>query len=192
MNNNQIKFRNNFMFFFIIVLFNCFELSYADNIGVVSSHGILMTVGWVVFASTGILLVRYYSHFGRIVYIIHIVFAILVQLISIAGFLILFGYYFGWTWVATNSNLAFAHSIFGITAIAISLLQIISGIMHCRDRCDNHYISRYFHRFGGILAFVLASLLLFLLSVLYYFIIRSDWSEIGHLFMFKRVDHLET
>ena len=156
---SNLKNNRHFLPLFIAVLFNCFGFSHADNIAVVSAHGLLMTVGWIVFGSTGILLIRYYTHLGRIVYTIHIVFAILVLMTSIAAILLMLGYYFSWQWVPYNgkNNLAFAHSVIGMTAVGFALLQILSGFIHVRDKADRHWIARYLHRFGGIIAFILAS-----------------------------------
>ena len=108
------------------------RLSNAESYQEVSAHGCLMTIAWIIFASTGILLVRYYSNYGRLIYAIHILFSILVQLASLAGFFIIFGLFFKWSWLTTVNNelndfnykLGLAHSIFGITAILISILQV--------------------------------------------------------------------
>jgi hypothetical protein len=64
-----------------------------------------MTIAWISFASTGILMIRYYTHLGRPIYILHILFSILVQLASIASFLTLIGYYLSWSWVSINTKL---------------------------------------------------------------------------------------
>lgn len=156
------------MLFYLIVLviFNCMKLSSAiENNEVIAAHGCLMTIAWVIFASNGILLIRYYSHLSRLIYVIHVIFAVLVQLASIAGFLIILGYYFKWKWIgvhdinfANNYKLGLAHSIFGITAISVALLQIISALMHVRDKSKKHYIAKYIHRFGGAVSFGLASI----------------------------------
>ena len=64
-----------------------------------------MTIAWITFASTGILMIRYYTHLGRPIYILHILFSILVQLASIGSFLTLIGYYLSWSWVSINTKI---------------------------------------------------------------------------------------
>ena len=80
-----------------------------------------MTITWILFASTSLLIQRYYKHLPFSIQL-HVALGISIPLLSFAALMtILFGY-------ANNSwpiwSYPLAHSIFGIVAIGFSFLQV--------------------------------------------------------------------
>lgn len=95
------------------------------------AHGCLMVIAWIFFASTGILLARNYKYLFpnaklcglEFWFVIHRPFMIIVSLISITAFIVILSE-LDWKWVTTDEPLNFAHSIFGIVAIGLPIIQV--------------------------------------------------------------------
>jgi hypothetical protein len=84
-----------------------------------------MILAWVLFASTSLLIQRYFKHLTFHIPL-HIFFGVFIPLISLGAFFtILFGFAKG-TWVTITDPYTFAHSIFGILAIGLSIFQVFS------------------------------------------------------------------
>jgi hypothetical protein len=91
-----------------------------------------MVIAWILLASTGILIARYFKDlmpnteiFGvKIWFIIHRPIMILVTAISITAFIVILAG-LEWKWVSPDDKLEFTHSIFGIVTISVSILQVI-------------------------------------------------------------------
>ena len=90
-----------------------------------------MVIAWMFFASTGILFARYYKFFLPNVKLLkvqfwfnaHRSFMFIVPVLSIISFLIILSKE-KWKWIPIESKASFAHSIFGIVAIGLSVLQV--------------------------------------------------------------------
>ena len=90
-----------------------------------------MVIAWILFASTGVLTARYYKFLGpnsdicglKLWFILHRSFMLLATVLSIAGFVIIFAQ-LNWNWVSMTDGKVFLHSIFGIVAIVIAVIQV--------------------------------------------------------------------
>jgi hypothetical protein len=90
-----------------------------------------MIIAWMVFASTGIIIARYYKFIlpnakpcdVQFWFFLHRPLMVCVPIISVAAFIIILAN-LDWTWVETENTIMFAHSIFGIVAIGLSLIQV--------------------------------------------------------------------
>ena len=93
--------------------------------------GCLMVIAWVLFATTGILIARYYRFLApnseicgvSLWFVLHRLIMLVSTSLSIAGFLIILSQ-LNWNWVSMNNKYIFSQSIFGIVAIGISVLQV--------------------------------------------------------------------
>lgn len=110
---------------------------------------------------------------------IHRPFMILIVIVELVAFLVILSS-LDWSWVETDEKVNFVHSIFGITTIGLSIIQVIIQIIivHCislllllfvcfcqvsvaffrpHPGTPKRYIFNYFHRSVGLSAFVLSS-----------------------------------
>ena len=95
------------------------------------AHGCLMVIAWILFASTGILVARYYKHLlpskmycgVKFWFVLHRPIMISVPVLSLIAFLVILSD-LDWQWVETSEQLNFAHSIFGIVTISLSIIQV--------------------------------------------------------------------
>ena len=97
------------------------------------AHGCFMIIAWVLFASTGIILARYYKFIfkeqklfnSKFWFTLHYVLMILATMITLISFLIILSD-LNWKWKSDKKSLEFAHSIFGIIAITFSIIQVLA------------------------------------------------------------------
>ena len=90
-----------------------------------------MVIAWVLFATTGILIARYYKFLASnsemcgvsLWFFLHRPMMLIATSLSVAGFVIILSQ-LNWNWVSMNNKYAFSHSICGIVAIGISVLQV--------------------------------------------------------------------
>ena len=90
-----------------------------------------MVIAWIFCASTGILFARYYKFIFPTVkwfnlqfwFNIHRPVMIFVPILSIIAFIVILAD-LGWKWVDIESKVGFAHSIFGIVVIGLSVIQV--------------------------------------------------------------------
>jgi hypothetical protein len=96
-----------------------------------------MIIAWMMLASTGIFVARYFKFmladvtFCKIKFwfLLHRPLMICVTLISIASFIIIL-WGVEWKWVDPDESVIFAHSIFGTVTIGLAIIQvIISGLI---------------------------------------------------------------
>ncbi len=86
----------------------------------------------MMFASTGILVARYFKFMLPDVklckikfwFLLHRPLMVCVTLISIASFIIIL-WGVEWKWVDPDESVIFAHSIFGIVTIGLAIIQVI-------------------------------------------------------------------
>jgi hypothetical protein len=91
-----------------------------------------MVIAWMGFASTGILIARYFKFIFQnrnifkmqIWFAIHFPLMVSVPIISLVSFLIILSYV-NWQWLqVTDSTVMFVHSIFGIFTLGLSFIQV--------------------------------------------------------------------
>jgi hypothetical protein len=91
-----------------------------------------MIISWMLFASTGILIARYFKFMLPnfklcnldFWFILHRPIMISVTIISVLGFISIL-WHSNWQWVSlSNSVIVFVHSIFGIVTICLSIVQV--------------------------------------------------------------------
>jgi hypothetical protein len=107
-----------------------------------------MVIAWILLASTGILFARYFKFLlpkkelcgVKFWFLMHRPVMILATALTITGFIIILSQ-LNWQWVPPEDNLEFAHSVFGIIAVAVSVFQVI--FLKINIQCLNN--SCFFH-----------------------------------------------
>lgn len=95
------------------------------------AHGCLMVIAWMLFASTGIFIARYYKFLlptkkvcgGQVWFALHRPIMVSVLLLSIISLIVILADQ-EWKWIETTETLNFTHSIFGMAAIGLAFLQV--------------------------------------------------------------------
>jgi len=95
------------------------------------AHAIIMAFSWMLFASTGIIIARYFKFMlpekkllgTKIWFTIHRPLMVFTCTLSIIALLIILAY-LDWKWIKTSEPVNFAHSIFGIVTISLSFFQV--------------------------------------------------------------------
>ena len=89
-------------------------------------------------------------------FMIHRLFMLSVPLISVASFIVIFAD-LDWKWVEKSEPVNFAHSIIGIIAIALSIVQVFIAFFRCAPNHPKRFVFNVFHRSIGLLTLVLSS-----------------------------------
>lgn len=109
-----------------------FTADSSSNLAKIQVHGCLMVVAWLGFATTGIILARYYKFLlpkfklgkNRLWFILHQSIMILVVVCNIVSLFVILAH-LEFKWVDSSiSQMTFVHSIFGIIAIALAVIQV--------------------------------------------------------------------
>ena len=90
-----------------------------------------MTTAWLLFASFGIFLARYFKYImpGKKIFdlavwfVLHRAIMIAVTLVSVGAFIAILADV-GWNWIEIDEPLAFSHSIVGIVTVGLSIIQV--------------------------------------------------------------------
>jgi hypothetical protein len=139
------------------------------------AHGTVMIFGWIVFASTGVLLARYgrvlrfgdkTKLFGADIWFqMHRSILILAAITTLVGLVIVLTKGDNEA-VSRNrdQNRLTAHQVFGYIIIASVLLQVGMGIFRCTPQSPFRYIFNWIHRSVGTSAFVFSILNFFLVA----------------------------
>ncbi|CAF0731318.1 unnamed protein product [Brachionus calyciflorus] len=133
------------------------------------AHANLMIIAWIFLASSGIIIARYYDYIFKNINwfkikfskMLHILLMIFVPILSIISFFVILSDN-NWKWVERNAGLKFAHSIVGIIAVSLSVIQPAFGFLNIKIKQKIlAKIIRYIHRVIGFIAFVLATISLY-------------------------------
>lgn len=131
------------------------------------AHACLMVFGWMVLASTGITIARYYrdtfSHITpKFWFFLHQPLMMTVTTTSVIAFLLILSQ-LNWSWVSrSDGTVEFVHSIFGILAIIFAIMQVTFGLLRPSSNSQYRFIFNNVHRATGISAFLCAITSLFL------------------------------
>jgi hypothetical protein len=128
-----------------------------------------MIFTWILFASTGIILARYFKPAwptqkicGKAIWFaVHRALMTSVALLTITAFILILVYKKG-KWVSQDTQLEFAHSIFGIIAICFTFIQPIMALFRCTPDAPNRFIFNYAHRIIGFSTLILSTVAIFL------------------------------
>jgi hypothetical protein len=131
------------------------------------AHGILMMFAWMVFASFGMLMPRYFkpawpktTWFGKKIWFqIHQPVMILVLLLTAAGFIIIFVEAGGYSQLPSPTV---AHPPLGIIVMALVVINPIMAIFRPEPNAKNRPIFNVLHFLVGLLAHLCAVVTLFL------------------------------
>lgn len=145
------------------------DASDSPRISLAKAHGIIMIFAWILFASTGILIARYFKPSwpeqkvcGKAIWFaIHRPVMISVVVLTIIGFILILVYTKG-TWVPKSLAREFAHSIIGIITIIFAISQPIMALFRCTPDAENRFIFNYAHRFVGLTALLLSIVAIFI------------------------------
>lgn len=136
------------------------------------AHGIIMVFAWIFFASTGILISRYFktSWANSLVcgeaawFAGHRFLLSTTTILTILGFLFILVACQG-IWVAPTDEIKhYIHSITGVIVISFAFFQPFIALFRCKPNSKFRFIYNYIHGFIGFSAFILSIVTLFLAS----------------------------
>lgn len=139
------------------------------------THSCLMIFAWVLFASVGLLMPRYYKYIckpakvcgSHVWFILHFSLMIIVALFNIIALLVILSD-LNWKWISTTRPLHFTHSVFGMMAMGLIFLQLLLGTIQTKFRKDSKLrkASQITHSTIGAIALVFSVVAMFLGSVM--------------------------
>ncbi|CAF2011787.1 unnamed protein product [Rotaria magnacalcarata] len=139
-----------------------------------NAHGTVMVIGWMVFASTGILFARYGRslHIGNkqnflgesIWFQVHRLILFLATMATLLGFLLILAEVNG-EWIRSKEGLTFVHSVLGGIIVCCALLQASMALFRCHPDSTFRFVFNWCHRATGLLAFFLSIPTIFVIIV---------------------------
>lgn len=132
-------------------------------------HASLAIISWILFASTGIIVARYFKGLYEnlkpckvnVWFFLHRPIMIMVALLSVVSFAFILSYK-NWKWIPSLNKKAFIHSLCGIFTLILLWIQPFLALL----RCDKDHPSRFLfngaHFLIGISAFTLSIITIFL------------------------------
>lgn len=144
----------------------------SENLDYLKAHGIIMTVVWVLLASTGVFLARYFKSTWakhslcgeRVWFALHRLSMSLTTVLTLLGFIFIFKHKKG-TWV--DDDQSSKHAILGAIVTVLSFIQPFTALFRCHVDGRYRFIFNYFHAFLGTIAFSLSTATILLAT--YYF-----------------------
>ena len=135
------------------------------------AHGILMVFAWMFFASTGILMSRYFkkSWSGLVCgkagwFAGHRLLMSMVTVLTTLGFLFIL-VAMGGTWpTSTEETKHYIHTITGAMVIGFAFFQPFIALFRCEPDSRYRFIYNYLHGFFGYSALILSIVTIFLAS----------------------------
>ncbi|CAF1266842.1 unnamed protein product [Adineta ricciae] len=138
-------------------------------------HGLVMVIGLMIFASTGVLFARYGRsiRFGNrrqllgkaIWFQIHRFLLSISSVLTLLGFLLILVRKGGqWANLVTSDIRAFIHSIFGGIIVCCTMVQVWLALYRCHPQSRYRYIFDWSHRIVGLTVFILVIPTIFLIS----------------------------
>jgi len=133
------------------------------------AHGILMIFAWIVCASTGILVARYFKRTWSnrkicnkaIWFAIHRTLMACVAVLTVISFILILIYKQG-QWASKLHQGEYAHSIIGIIVISFAFVQPFIALFRCNPQDHYRFLFNYLHAFLGFTAFILSIAAIFL------------------------------
>jgi hypothetical protein len=149
------------------------------------AHGIIMIFTWIVLASTGILVARYFkrSWSGRKIcdkavwFAIHRTIMTGVALLTLIAFVLILVYKKG-QWISQKNQREFTHSIIGIIVISFAIIQPFMALFRCNPDDRYRFIYNYLHATVGFSAFILsiAAIFLAMFFTQFNFQLNKEWA----------------
>lgn len=141
------------------------------------AHGIIMVFAWILLASTGIVISRYFKNAwtnslicGKAAWFAgHRFLMSLTAILTMLGFLFILVVMQG-TWVdKSDGKRAYAHSITGVIVISLAFFQPFIALFRCEPDSRYRSIFNYVHGFVGFSSYILAITTLFLATYFHLF-----------------------
>lgn len=147
------------------------------------AHGIIMVFAWIFFASTGILMSRYFKKSwsglfcGEAPWFAgHRFFMSIVTVLTIIGFLFVL-VALGGTWPpSTAETKHFIHTVTGAMVIGFAFFQPFIALFRCKPDSHYRFIYNYLHGFFGYSALILSIVTIFLAS--FFRLFKNDGGRI--------------
>ena len=148
----------------------------SEDLTFLQVHGIIMIFTWILIASTGALISRYFKNSwtdnlicGKAAW-----FAVHRFLMSIAAVLTTIGFLFilvftQGTWVDQGLTRPFVHSITGVLVISLAFFQPFTALFRCEPDSRYRFIFNYIHAFLGFSTLILSITTLFLATYFHIF-----------------------
>lgn len=144
------------------------DLTYTARYPLVKAHGILMIIGWMMCASTALILAKYYKPMWpnnricgvKVWFANHRGLMIVSLFATVIAFIIIFVHCDGYSKMPDLP--AKAHPILGIITTILCVLNPLIAICKCSEKSDKRPIFNWIHWFIGTCATVLATPTLFI------------------------------
>lgn len=138
-----------------------------------NAHGTVMIISWMIFASTGILFVRYgrllrmkkqTRILGKVIWFqMHRLMLALTAVGTLLGFFLILAQTEA-QWVDINDGgRILAHSILGVIIVCCAQIQLYMALFRCHIESRFRFIFNWMHRLTGLLAFTLSVPTIFLI-----------------------------
>jgi hypothetical protein len=137
------------------------DLTYTARDPLVKAHGCLMLIGWMMCASTAILLAKYYKRMWpnsrlcgvEVWFAVHRGLMIACLVCTVIAFILIFVHVGGYSKMPDYPEKA--HPPLGICVMILCLLNAILAIFHCKPTSRCRPIFNWFHWLFGTVAYVL-------------------------------------
>lgn len=144
-----------------------------DDYRFANAHGTVMIISWIIFASTGILFVRYgrllrikkeARIFGTVIWFqVHRLALSLTAVGTLLGFFLILAQTEA-RWVdIDDGGRVLAHSILGVIIVCCAQIQLYMALFRCHSDSRFRFIFNWMHRLTGLLAFTLSVPTIFLI-----------------------------
>ncbi len=149
------------------------------------AHGIIMVFTWIVLASTGILIARYFKRSWSdrkicrkaIWFALHRTIMTCVAILTLISFVLIIVYKKG-QWIPQTDQREFVHSIIGIIVISFAIIQPFMALFRCNPDDRYRFIFNYVHAIVGFSAFILsiAAIFLAMFFTQFNFQLNKEWA----------------
>ncbi|CAF3395104.1 unnamed protein product [Rotaria sp. Silwood1] len=149
-----------------------------ESLTFVRVHGTIMIFTWILIASTGALIARYFKNSWANTFICgkaawfaaHRFLMSTAATLTVVGFLFILVYLQG-AWVDKGPTRYYAHSITGVIVISFSFFQPFIALFRCEPDSRYRFIFNFIHAVIGFSAFILSMATIFLAT---YFKVLKD------------------
>ncbi|XP_061192064.1 ferric-chelate reductase 1-like [Saccostrea echinata] len=133
-------------------------------------HGLLMIAAWVLFASVGVVLARYYKPVWadrkllgeKVWFQIHRLLMIMTLLFVVAAFIVIFVQVEGWSEFGDADDYKKAHPYLGVIVTALTIMNPLMALFRPHPDDKYRFIFNWAHWFVGTSARVLAVITIFI------------------------------
>ncbi|XP_056019741.1 ferric-chelate reductase 1-like isoform X2 [Ostrea edulis] len=133
-------------------------------------HGLLMIAAWIMCASIGVVMARYYKPMWadrkllgeKVWFQIHRILMILTLLCVVAAFVVIFVHVEGWSQISEDDDYKKAHPYLGVVVTALTIMNPLMALFRPHPEDKNRVIFNWAHWLVGTCARILAVITVFI------------------------------